>query len=123
MAAQNEVLQNIPAPWTCKCETYWLFLWLPHALPPGIYDPLDAPTSNTTSDEFKGGLGMIQVVRYLDTPAGPYDELLIIPGNYGVPGGLQKGKSRLRISRIYVSQKQTCYSGWCSVDLSHMRLS
>lgn len=102
---------HVPAPWTTKCETYWLLLWLKNPLPPGIYDPVDAPSSEQSADEFAGGPGMIQIVRYLETPVGPYDEILVIPGNYIVPGGKEKGKSRLRISRIYVSQRETCYNG------------
>ena len=54
---------------------------------------------------------MIQIVRYTDTPVGPYDELVLIPGNFLAPGGKDKGKARMRISRIYVSQTKTCYNG------------
>ena len=54
---------------------------------------------------------MIQIVRYSDTPVGPYDELLIIPGSYTVPGGTQKGKTQLRATRFYVSQRETTYNG------------
>ena len=54
---------------------------------------------------------MIQIVRYHDTPVGPYDELLIIPGSYAVPGGKFKGKTQLRATRFYVSQRETTYNG------------
>ena len=43
--------------------------------------------------------------RYL----GPYDELVFIPGNFETPQG--KGKKNLRVTRIYVSQRDTCYNG------------
>ena len=39
---------------------------------------------------------------------GAYDELLIIPGTYTVPGKHISGK---RITRIYVSQPNSCYNG------------
>ena len=54
---------------------------------------------------------MLQLVRYLDTPVGPYDELLITPGTYKIPGGTQYGKSRLRITWFYVSQRETAFNG------------
>merc|ERR1711862_127612 len=82
-----------PAPWTLKCEAYGLpFKLKPGQLPPGLYHPLDTPPEGPGNDDFQGGVGMIQIVRYHDTPVGPYDELLIIPGSYAVPGGKFKGK-------------------------------
>jgi len=54
---------------------------------------------------------MIQIVRYTETPVGPYDELLVIPGNFEVHGGSQKGTSRMRIARMYVSQRETTFNG------------
>jgi hypothetical protein len=40
--------------------------------------------------------------------SGPYDELMLVPGAFDVPG---KNKKRLRMTRIYVSQKDTMYNG------------
>lgn len=51
---------------------------------------------------------MLQLIRYSETPVGPYDEMVLLPGDFGVPGG--KGQN-MRITRIYVSQKDTCYNG------------
>ncbi|KAI9704647.1 MAG: hypothetical protein M1820_005395 [Bogoriella megaspora] len=111
----SQSFSSHPAPWQCKCETYWFILWLPKQLPRGIYDPLEASSpdfaSPQSAGDFKSGIGMIQIVRYSETPVGPYDELLVMPGNFKVPGGQQRGKARLRISRIYVSQRETCYAG------------
>lgn len=53
------------APWTTKAECYWMFLTL-GSLPKGLYDPLEEPWSE--HGEFKGGLGIIMVVRYKETP-------------------------------------------------------
>lgn len=100
-----------PPPWSTRNEAYWLLLWLSSPLPADIYDPLEASHTACTTTGFKGGLGMIQIVRYTDTPVGAYDELLIIPGNFDVPGGSQKGKGRMRITRIYVSQQETTFNG------------
>lgn len=54
--------------------------------------------------------------RHSLTPStGPYDELLLIPGNFAVPqpsqGPPKLPKKALRISRIYVSQRTTTYNG------------
>lgn len=40
--------------------------------------------------------------------SGPYDELLLVPGVFRVP---TKPTTRRRITRIYVSQRETCYNG------------
>ena len=65
-----------PAPWTTKCASYWLLLSL-RELPEGVYDPLEASSSEFAdpqlAGEFKGGLGMIMIVRYEDTPTGECD--------------------------------------------------
>lgn len=48
-------------------------------------------------------------------PVGPYDELMLIPGNFTVPqpadGPPKIPKKALRIARIYVSQRTTTYNG------------
>ncbi|KIW06817.1 uncharacterized protein PV09_02497 [Verruconis gallopava] len=116
-----------PAPWTLKCEAYGIpFRLNPKELPPGLYHDLDTPPLGKGNDDFRGGyvkeresdkvntdilLCMIQIVRYHSTPVGPYDELLIIPGYYGVPGGKYKGRKQLRATRFYVSQRETTYNG------------
>lgn len=65
---------------------------------------------------------MVQIVRYSETPVGPYDELVIMPGDFEVPvlnvsgggegnGGKKKVKKNTRITGIWVSQKDTCWNG------------
>ncbi|KAF2493662.1 hypothetical protein BU16DRAFT_464911 [Lophium mytilinum] len=106
-----------PAPWNTQCETYWLMLYMPAVLPEGLYDPLEASSPHfadpNLSGEFKGGLAIIMVVRYKDTPTGPYDELLLIPGAFRAPTSSTPVSHRTlnRIARIYVSQRDTCYNG------------
>ena len=101
-----------PAPWTVKADAYLMALWLPSKLPEGIYDPLEASSpafaDPKEAGEFRGGIGFIMVVRYSDTPCGPYDELLIVPGNFSIPGQTQALR---RTTRIYVSQSESCYNG------------
>lgn len=64
----------------------------------------------------------MQIVRYSETPVGPYDELVIVPGDFEVPvlngsgsgegnGEKKKVKKNSRITGIWVSQKDTCWNG------------
>ena len=105
----------VQAPWTCKCTAYVLIFFtfsskgLPHDI---TYDPLEGQSGPFMEDSqagaFKGGTGMIEIVRYSETPVGPYDEIVLIPGEFETPGKKERGS---RITRIYVSQKETCYNG------------
>lgn len=69
-----------------------------------------------------GGLGMIQVIRYSESPVGPYDELLVVPGNFEHPFAQKEGSknsNNLRLTRIYVSQERTCWNGRTSKKIDH----
>ncbi|KAF2786235.1 hypothetical protein K505DRAFT_260305 [Melanomma pulvis-pyrius CBS 109.77] len=112
-----------PAPWTTTSECYWLFVTMKE-LPTGVYDALEETRfgggklaeEREKVGEFKGGLGIVMVVRYSDTPVGPYDELILIPGTFAVPQPTSNAppnipKKALRIARIYVSQRTTTYNG------------
>ncbi|KAL1795387.1 hypothetical protein ACET3X_007203 [Alternaria dauci] len=110
------------APWKLTAEVYMLFLTLKE-LPKDVHDELEGEKGGWDDEEkgrFKGGLGTVVVVRYKDTPVGPYDELLIVPGNFTVPQPtsttsshphIKIPKKAQRISRIYVSQRTTTYNG------------
>ncbi|SCZ98614.1 BZ3500_MvSof-1268-A1-R1_Chr3-1g05501 [Microbotryum saponariae] len=91
-------------------------------LPSGSYDPFEQGTSFDQSSNFHGGVGAILVVRYttsdvvtglglLFVKRGPYDELMIIPGNF--KNKLKDGTTSfdLAITRIYVSTKESVYNG------------
>lgn len=54
---------------------------------------------------------MVQVIRYSETPVGPYDEMLMIPGKFEYPDEKGGTRANLRITRIYVSQEKTCWNG------------
>lgn len=65
-----------PGPWDTKAETYWLALNLKSDADreDGVYAPLEL-SSPATSDPAQvgknhGGLGLIMIVRYADTPCG-----------------------------------------------------
>lgn len=99
-----------------------MFAWyIPSSqpLPSFAYSPLEAKSTVLTSSKPCGGLGSVQVIRYSDSPVGPYDEMLVCPGNLEyevVENGKKVMKKNTRVSRIYVSQKVTCYNGRKSVS-------
>ncbi|EAT81211.1 hypothetical protein HBH56_132940 [Parastagonospora nodorum] len=111
---ETHPVSRAKAPWAMKAESYLLFLKLKE-LPQGVYDELEEVWAGDEFGKFKGGLGAVVIVRYSDTPAGPYDELILVPGNFTIPppssGPPKIAKRSLRIARIYVSQRTTTYNG------------
>lgn len=71
----NHPVKRSLAPWTTKSECYWMFLTL-RELPKGVYDALESPCLG--AGDFKGGLGIIIVVRYKETPVGKYGPFVIL---------------------------------------------
>lgn len=100
-----------PAPWTTHCEYFWLLTWPSSPLAKGTYDSLESSHLANDLNHPISGPGMIQIVRYTNTPVGPYDELVYLPGLFTTPGGSRKGKKHFRVTRIYVSQRETCHDG------------
>ncbi|KND92364.1 hypothetical protein TOPH_03041 [Tolypocladium ophioglossoides CBS 100239] len=115
-------IEHIPPPWRLHGDVYCISFWTSGASARSLrddhaYSPLEAGTdfANPPGSRPVGGLGMIQIIRYRDSPVGPYDELLVVPGSYdwsrdGPDGRPEVGRNP-RISRIYVSQKHTCFNG------------
>ncbi|KAL8787419.1 MAG: hypothetical protein Q9213_002196 [Squamulea squamosa] len=102
----------VPPPWTCHYEAYVgaFHVSAKSGLPRNLaYEPLEASSAEfTEAGVWKGGMVMIQLLRYSSTPVGPYDEMILLPGNFDVPGG---HGSHTRITRIYVSQRDTTFNG------------
>jgi len=119
MATIIPPLPLAPAPWSCKGEVYWIFLSPSKTVEPGAYAPLEASVSPIATNEVghptgKGMGACVMIVRYSETPVGPYDELMYTPGAFTtppIPGG--DGKPHLRLTRIYVSESnpETIYNG------------
>lgn len=109
----------VPAPWKLKASTIFIVNYWTKAgaLPDFTYSPLEANSSYAdpkASGSHQGGPSQFQIIRYSESPVGPYDELIICPGFFDYPvneGGKVKMKKNARISRIYVSQKYTCWNG------------
>ena len=115
MADQTTPFIVAPPPWSCKCTAYVLPFF--YSASSGLqadqaYAPLEAasPTfsSESAAGAYRGGLCMLQIIRYTETPVGPYDEMALLPGDFAMP---KANQSNMRITRIYVSQKDTCYNG------------
>ncbi|MCJ1400962.1 hypothetical protein MMC11_004173 [Xylographa trunciseda] len=111
-----------PPPWTLKATVYMFAFHVPskQPLPSFAYSPLESQSAFASSSKFCGGLGSVQVIRYTESPVGPYDEMLLVPGNFeyeSKEGGKVTTKRNLQVSRIYVSQKLTCYNGRINFNL------
>ncbi|KAK8878755.1 Ras-related protein Rab-6A [Apiospora arundinis] len=110
-------IELVPAPWALHGTVYSLATLLPPAtLPAKAYGPLErASPAYVGAAEYVGLLGMIQIIRYTDSPVGPYDELLLVPGYFKYPHVDAEGRQTERlnpsITRIYVSQKYTAKNG------------
>lgn len=108
-------------PWTLTGDFYTLCSYITASqaanFPSVAYSPLEAASdfADPTLSRPVGGICMIQIIRYRQSPVGPYDELAIIPGKFEwsreSPDGERITSQDYKISRIYVSQKHTCYSG------------
>jgi len=89
----------IPAPWTLRGRGY-LFL----------YKDLGEEFLRTfvpaDYKEYLGGYASLMVVDYLESPVGPYRELLFIPGKFKI----QEWERHL-ISKIYVNTEASVTSG------------
>jgi len=126
MAVPPKSIPVVPGPWNDVKATIYVFLTYSNAKAAGIlasspgflYSPLEAD-STFAAGRFVGGLGLVQVIRYTQTPVGPYDEIMIIPGRFenmikevGADGKVRlRSKKNYKISRIYVSHEKTCWNG------------
>ncbi|KAJ0159335.1 hypothetical protein CTA2_9908 [Colletotrichum tanaceti] len=117
--ASNDITP-VPAPWKLKGDVYLFAFWVSRAQaehPPAVaYSPLEANSPFICPDGSRplGGLSMIQIIRYTESPVGPYDELILSPGFHEYTAeedGRRVKKKNARITRIYVSQKYTCWNG------------
>lgn len=111
-----------PPPWTLKTKLYLFITPLKpvnpeepvlQGLPPGSYTSSEnvhpsalAPING--APQWKGGLTSAVLVRYEDSPVGPYDELIMVVDGFSNPH--EKGTSG-RITNIYVSSRQSIWNG------------
>jgi hypothetical protein len=115
---EDKPIVPVQAPWKLKGTVYTVTFWSKAGeLPDFAYSPLELKSSFAdpkVSGQHRGGTSQIQIIRYSESPVGPYDELIIIPGffEYSIEEeGRSKVKQNARVTRIYVSQKYTCWNG------------
>ena len=113
-------IPSVPPPWTLKGTVYTFMLYvptkqistIPHSF---LSSPLEKDSLLLKAGEYLGGLASVQIIRYTETPVGPYDELLLVPGKFSYEKenkkGIKEKKENLRITKIFVSQKYTCFNG------------
>ncbi|KAF9014013.1 hypothetical protein BDQ17DRAFT_435593 [Cyathus striatus] len=98
-----------PPPWKLKGRL-WSFplssLSRTSSFPAGFSAPYEADAL-ASGGEFIGGPGSIMIVSYTESPVGPYDELLYIPGRWKY----RDGQEGFRITRIYVSTSASTMNG------------
>ena len=108
--SSSSSIPDVPPPWALKGDVYIFTFWTPKTLadnfPSMVYSPLEAQSSFADKSLSKplGGLSMIQVIRYYESPVGPYDELILVPGYFawskeGKDGKRIKGQN-VKITRI-----------------------
>lgn len=126
----SALIKKAPAPWTCTGQVYSIFFYTrpghrtqvaEELIPAVAFSPLERESyfASAEAGRFCGGLGGFMVIRYTETPVGPYDELLVIPGDYsyyssswvGKEGRQAVERKSPRITRIYVSQRDTLFNG------------
>ncbi|KAH8809521.1 hypothetical protein DL96DRAFT_1717048 [Flagelloscypha sp. PMI_526] len=108
MSSNRSSPTPVPAPWTLKARS-WVFVLSPiskkQAMPSGWSAPYQAQALEKEGPA--GSIGYIMIYSYSESPIGSYDELIYAPGNMKNPDG----SSGVRISRIYVSSKESVYNG------------
>jgi len=95
-------VQRAPAPWRLAGEGWILLLRLPEEV---RNEARHIPTA--LRDCALGGPSIVMFVDYADSPAGPYRELLYIPGRFTLPGG----RRAWSVTRIYVSSWDSVVNG------------
>ncbi len=92
---------DAPAPWTLRGRGYILAIRMPEAVLANCqHTPAELRASR------RSPLSLAMLVDYAESPAGPYQELLFIPGTFDF-----KGLRRPSISRIFVSTMDSVING------------
>ena len=94
---------RVPPPWRLRGNGYFLlFSFKPGFLRAGGF----LPPELEGADDFEGQLGVLMLVEYLESPVGPYHELLFLAGR-----DLRWRHHRFSITRIYVSTEASAVNG------------
>lgn len=124
MTSNEDPFPTALPPWTLKGTIFTFMIYVSpkdaQVLSPDkafLYSPLEA-SSSFAKDKLVGGLAMVQIIRYSESPVGPYDEFLMTPGAFEYDMEVERNgrmeivkKKNTRITKIYVSQRKTCWNG------------
>jgi hypothetical protein len=93
---------SYPAPWKLEGKGYIILYKFPKDF---IMEKGLIPAFLRTC--FAGGLGAVMMIDYIASNAGPYSELLFIPGKFRFGG-----KQLNCITKIYVNTMESVVNGW-----------
>jgi len=103
-AAKNGFIPPVPPPWALKGTIYSFPMYSTSKTVSTLssnkeflYSPLEL-RSRFSDGRFLGGLGMVQVIRYSESPVGPYDELLLVPGSFKYD--IEKGNETVKTKNL-----------------------
>ncbi len=99
------MIQKFPSPWSLKGKGYMMLYKFPES-----FAMKNSFLSNKQKSNFCGGLGSVMLVDYEYSTAGPYRELLYIPGKFNYNENGKKCK-RNAITRIFVSTMESVDNG------------
>jgi len=93
--------KRVPAPWNLTGDGYIILYRFQKE-----FVEKNGFVSPETFSCFKGGFGLVMLVNYSSSTAGPYQELLFMPGRFS-----HEGKTYFSISKIYVSTMESVVNG------------
>lgn len=93
--------KSYPAPWTLSGKGYILLYKFSRNF---VEEKTNLPSF--LKGQFVGGFGAVMLVDYITSNAGPYGELLLIPGKFN-----HEGKKLNTITNIYVSTMTSVENG------------
>jgi len=95
-------VKSCPAPWDLRGTGYIFLYGFPKD-----FSLEEGRIPAFLRDSFAGGLGAVMIVDYAESNAGPYGELLFMPGKFRF-----EGKKLDCITKIYVSTMESVVNGW-----------
>ena len=97
----NDAIDEVPPPWSLTGSGYIILVKLTESF---VTENCFVPDS--LGGSFSGGIGTIMLVDYVSSDAGPYRELLFIPGRFSFQSG-----RLFSITKIYVSTMNSVVNG------------
>lgn len=94
-------VKEYPAPWNLRGKGYIMIYKFKKS-----FVEKDCNVPDFLKGKYAGGFGAVMLVDYEESNAGPYGELLFIPGKF-----LFRGKRLDTISKIYVSSYESVVNG------------